>query len=101
SLRVHLRERRAHHEDGQEQREADQHLVRRDGRRVERGPEGGEDDQDPGEAGHHDQQGGAQRDQREQRQDRQVRARILVVARQRHLQRRIGGAGRGGGGGGA
>ena len=63
-LLLDLVEGRRHHEDRQEQRDADEHLVRRRGRRAEAGADEAQDDEDAGEAGEREERG---RDQRERR----------------------------------
>jgi hypothetical protein len=68
SRRLDLLEGRAHHEQRQEQRDADQHLVRRRGRRAEAGADEAEDDQDAGEAGDREQQRRDERDAADQQQ---------------------------------
>src|SRR3954468_12355695 len=63
-----LRERREHHEEGQEQRDADQDLVRRGARSAEAGADEAEDDQDAREAGDREEQRRHQRDAADQQQ---------------------------------
>ena len=67
---------RRHHEDRQEQRDADEHLVGRRGGRAEAGADEAEDDDDAGEAGEREQRG---RDQRQRADHQQQLDRVGAV----------------------
>jgi hypothetical protein len=75
---VHLADRRCHHEQRQEQGEADQHLVRRRLLQAQRLTQHREHDDDPGKAGHH---------QQDARQDRQQAHDDEDLERQRQRRR--------------
>ena len=70
--RVHLIDHRPHHEQRQEEREADQHLVGRRLLQADRLAQDRKDDDDPGEAGHHQQDRRQHRQQAHQQQDLQA-----------------------------
>src|SRR3954451_8644444 len=63
-----LRQRRRHHEDREEERDAHQHLVGRRGRRAQAGADEAEDDEDAREAGDREQQ---RRDERQPGDDQE------------------------------
>ena len=67
-VRLDLVEGRRHHEDRQEQRDADEHLVRRRGRRAQARADEAEDDEDAGEAGDREEERREQRQRADQQQ---------------------------------
>src|SRR3954469_15150596 len=62
-------DRRHHHEDRQEQRDADEHLVRRRGRRAEARADEAQDDEDPREARDGEEQRRDERDAAQEQED--------------------------------
>jgi len=76
---------RRHDEDRQEERDADQHLVRRARGRAETGPDEAEHDQDSGEARDREQQS---RDQRDPGDQQQQLYRVAAVDPSRSYRRR-------------
>ena len=71
---------RPHHEQREEQREADQHLVGRRLLEADRLPQDREHDDDAGEAGHHQQQRRQHRQQAHEQQDLQRQRQRAAVA---------------------
>jgi hypothetical protein len=80
---------RRHHEDRQEQREPDDHLVRRELLDADRLPQQREDDHDPGERRHHEQDRGRHAQDRERDEDLHRGRDFLRRARFRRLQREL------------